>query len=83
MTEKFTFRQFQKQYPDDDACLLVILRGAIVDPATLRAAWSGTDWITGRRAFACSAGCHIYPCAGRYSSIPAQSSRFGFMLLTY
>jgi transposase len=66
MTEKFTFKQFQKRYPDDDACLLAILqrRYTKLDACPSCGVVGKLTRITGRRAFACSAGCHIYPCAG-------------------
>jgi transposase len=66
MTEKYTFKQFQKQYPDDDACLLAILqrRYPSLDACPSCGVVGKLTRITGRRAFACSAGCHIYPCAG-------------------
>lgn len=65
---KYTFKQFQAQYPDDDACLnAIMLRKygehptcpgcGIVDAKFFK--------ITGRRAYACQdCGHHVYPCVG-------------------
>lgn len=66
MTEKYTFKQFQAQYPDDDACLLSILkrRYAQEDVCPHCGVVGKLSRIEGRRAFACKEGCHIYPCAG-------------------
>ncbi|WP_162918256.1 IS1595 family transposase [Taklimakanibacter deserti] len=65
---KYTFKQFQTEYPDDEACLrklMEIRHGGteIVCPSC------GTETtfhlMTNRRAFACKdCGHHIYPCAG-------------------
>jgi transposase len=65
---KYTFKQFQKEYPDDAACLLSVMK----------AQYGGTRFdcpgcgveaefhaMTKRRAYACQeCGHHIYPCAG-------------------
>lgn len=65
---KYTFRQFQAEYPDDETCLDAIMkvqfggtefscRGCGVDSKFHR--------ITKRRAYACQhCGHHIYPCVG-------------------
>lgn len=65
---KYTFKQFQAQYPNDDACLnAIMLRKygehptcpgcGIVDAKFFK--------ITGRRAYACQdCGHHVYPCVG-------------------
>ncbi len=66
MAEKFTFKQFQSQYPDDDACLRAIFNRKFGE--TKHCPSCGVESklvkIEGRRAFACQEGCHIYPCAG-------------------
>ncbi|MGA7179417.1 MAG: IS1595 family transposase [Thiobacillaceae bacterium] len=66
MAEKYTFKQFQSQYPDDDACLLSILkrRYQAEDVCPHCGVIGKLTRIEGRRAFACKEGCHIYPCAG-------------------
>jgi transposase-like protein len=66
MAAKFTFKQFQAQYPDDDACLDSILqrRYQNIDACPHCGVVGKLTRITGRRAYACKAGCHIYPCAG-------------------
>ncbi|MGC1459115.1 MAG: IS1595 family transposase, partial [Steroidobacteraceae bacterium] len=63
---KYTFAQFQTQYPDDGACLLAILqrRYGNVDACPNCGVVGKLTRIEGRRAFACKEGCHIYPCAG-------------------
>jgi transposase len=63
---KFTFKQFQAEYPDDDACLLAILarRYPSIDACPNCGVVGQLTRIQGRRAFACKEGCHIYPCAG-------------------
>jgi transposase len=63
---KFTFAQFQAEYPDDDACLRAILkrRYPTIDACPNCGVVGKLTRIEGRRAFACKEGCHIYPCAG-------------------
>lgn len=75
MAAKYTFKQFQAQYPDDDACLDSILqrRYGDIEACPNCGLVSKLTRIQGRRAYACSAGCHIYPCAGtifEHSSTP-------------
>ena len=65
---KYTFKQYQAQYPDDDSCLNAILLRkygehptcpgcGVVDAKLFK--------ITGRSAFACQdCGHHVYPCVG-------------------
>lgn len=66
MTEKYTRKQFQAQYPDDNACLQAILqrRYGNTDCCPSCGVAGKLTRIEGRRAFACKEGCHIYPCAG-------------------
>lgn len=66
MADKFTFKQFQAQYPDDDACLRAILerRYGKADACPKCGIVGLLTKIEGRRAFACKEGCHTYPCAG-------------------
>lgn len=66
MAAKYTFKQFQKQYRDDDACLNAILqrRYPKIDHCPNCGVESKLTRIESRRAFACQEGCHIYPCAG-------------------
>ena len=64
---KYTFKQFQEQFPTDEACLLAVMNvqyggTKIVCPGC------GVEVqfhaMSGRRAFACQeCGHHIYPCA--------------------
>lgn len=66
--EKFTFKQFQSEYPDDAACLdkiMVMTYGGtqLKCPHCQKA--SKFHRIEKRRAFACQeCGHHIYPCVG-------------------
>ena len=66
MAAKFTFKQFQAQYPDDDACLDSILSRRYVhaDACPHCGVIGKLSRIDGRRAYACKEGCHVYPCAG-------------------
>ena len=65
-TKKFTFAQFKAEYPNDDACLLAILkrRYETIEACPNCGVVGKLTRIEGRRAFACKEGCHIYPCAG-------------------
>ena len=66
MAAKFTFKQFQDRFPDDDACLAEILqrRYGKIDACPQCGVVGKLTKIEGRRAYACQEGCHIYPCAG-------------------
>lgn len=66
MTEKYTRKQFQAQYPDDAVCLQAVLarRYGSTDACPHCGIVGKLTRIEGRRAFACKEGCHIYPCAG-------------------
>jgi transposase-like protein len=65
---KYTFAQFQSQFPDDDACLLAILHRKHGENPTCPGCGvvaSKFHRIEGRRAFACQwCGYHLYPCVG-------------------
>lgn len=63
---KYTFKQFQNQYANDDACLDAILarRYPRIDHCPNCGIGGKLTRIKGRRAYACKEGCHIYPCAG-------------------
>lgn len=65
---KFTFKQFQAQYPDDDACLdAIMVRKFGPTPTCPACAVSPAKFhrITGRRGYACQdCGHHVYPCVG-------------------
>jgi predicted RNA-binding Zn-ribbon protein involved in translation (DUF1610 family)/transposase-like protein len=77
MADKFTFKQFQAQYRDDDACLQAIFQRRFGDKPTCPGCGViGTTFhkITKRRAYACAqCGHHLFPCAGtvfEHSSTP-------------
>lgn len=65
---KFTFKQFQAEFPDDDACLLSIFKQKYGEKPVCPGCGvveSKFHKITGRRAFACQdCGHHLYPCVG-------------------
>ncbi|MCA2999344.1 MAG: IS1595 family transposase [Rhodocyclaceae bacterium] len=66
MAEKYTFRNFQAEYPTDDACLLAIFKRKYGETKHCPSCGveSSMTRIEGRRAYACKEGCHVYPCAG-------------------
>jgi transposase len=65
---KYTFKQFQAEYPDDAACLRAIMLeqyGGTEFPCPACGVDSKFHPMTKRRAFACQeCGHHIYPCVG-------------------
>jgi|CXWL01.1.fsa_nt_gi transposase-like protein len=72
---KYTFKQFQAEYPNDDACLDAIMKRKYGNNNCCPTC--GVEGkltrIQGRRAYACKEGCHIYPCVGtpfEHSSTP-------------
>ena len=89
MASKFTFKQFQALYPDDDACLLAVFnrKRTASDPCP-KCAVIGAKFhkITGRRAYACQeCGHHYYPCVGtpfEHSSTPLKLWFHAMYLLT-
>lgn len=65
--QRFTFKQFQARFPDDDACLAEIFRrryGTECEACPSCGVIGKLSKIEGRRAYACQEGCHIYPCVG-------------------
>ena len=89
MADKYTFAQFKKQYPDDDACLLAILKRRYGEKPTCPncGVYDAKFYrITGRRAFICQ-DCHqhAYPCAGtefEHSSTPLSLWFHAIYLMT-
>lgn len=66
--QKYTFKDFDTEFPNDDACLEYIKEGRWPDGRAL-CAKCGVEHkhyrVTGRTAFACDhCGNHIYPLAG-------------------
>lgn len=65
---KYTFQQFKREYPDDDACLQAIFTRKYGPTPTCEGcgvAESKFHRIAGRRAFVCQwCGHHVYPCVG-------------------
>src|SRR3984893_11223647 len=72
---KYTFKQFQAQFPDDGSCLDRIMKeqyGGTAFSCPGCGADSKFHRITKRRAYACqNCGHHIYPCVGT----PFEKSR--------
>lgn len=85
---KYIYSQFQKDYPDDDACLNKIMALRYGDKPTCHECGSQTKYhrIRNRRAFACQfCGEHIYPCVGtpfEKSSTPLSKWFFVMYLFT-
>jgi transposase len=87
MAKQYTRKQFQAQYPDDDACLLAVLqrRYGNTDVCPTCGVVGTLTRIAGRRAFACKEGHHIYPCAGtvfEHSSTPLTDWFYAAYLMT-
>jgi transposase-like protein len=63
---KYTFKEFQKQYRNDDTCLDAVLqrRYGNAEACPHCGVIGKLTRIEKRRAYACKEGCHIYPCAG-------------------
>lgn len=62
---RYTFKEFKKEYPDDEACLKAVLDNRYGDTCP-RCGVVGVKWhpITGRQGFVCSeCDRHIYPLA--------------------
>ena len=84
---KYTFKQFQSQFKDDDACLDSILarRYGTAEACPHCGVVGKLTRIQGRRAYACKEGCHTYPCAGtvfEHSSTPLTLWFHAMYLLT-
>lgn len=85
---KFTFQEFIKEYPTDDACLDKIMKmkfgSSLVCPGC--GAEAKFHRITKRRAYACQeCGHHIYPCVGtpfEKSRTPLQKWFYAMFLFT-
>lgn len=86
---KYTFKQFQAEYPDDASCLAKLMEinfggTEIVCPACKKQ--SAFHAMTKRRAYACQeCGHHVYPAAGTIfhkSSTPLTKWFFAMYLMT-
>ena len=93
MAEKYTFKQFQAQYPDDDACLLAILkrRYETDDVCPICGQVGKLSRVPNRRAFACKGytkengkilAATFIPAPEPYSRSLALRLRCGFMPCT-
>ena len=85
---KYTFYQFQRDYPNDDACLNEIMALRYGDDPVCHECKRKTKYhrITKRRAYACQfCGAHVYPCVGtpfEKSSTPLQKWFYAMYLFT-
>lgn len=83
---KYTFKQFQGEFPNDDACLDRIMEVRHGFEYCPKCGTVGKlTRIQGRRAYACKEGCHIYPCAGtvfEHSSTPLSLWFHAMYLMT-
>lgn len=87
---KYTFKQFQAQFPDDAACLLSVMNvqygGTRITCPGCGVAEAQFHAMTTRRAFACQeCGHHIYPCADTIfhkSRTPLTNWFFAMYLMT-
>lgn len=67
MPKTYTFQEFQKDYPDDPACLEKIMQMRYGDKPYCHGCKEHTTHhrISKRRAYACqNCGTHVYPCVG-------------------
>lgn len=86
---KYTFKQFQTEYPDDGACLdriMAVQYGGTEFSCPACGADSKFTRITKRRAYACQwCGHHVYPCVGTIfekSRTPLSKWFFAMYLFT-
>ena len=86
---KYTFKQFQAEYPDDASCLDQIMKeqyGGTSFDCPACGAESKFHRMTKRRGYACQhCGHHIYPCVGTIfekSRTPLTSWFFAMYLFT-
>lgn len=88
MPQTYTFRQFQADYPDSDACLAKIMELRYGDKPACRECKRETKYhrIAKRRAYACQfCGAHVYPCVGtpfEKSRTPLRDWFFAMYLFT-
>ncbi len=85
--QKYTIRDFNKDFPDDDACLRSILDMLYPEGVVCRACGQVRTHhkLTNRKAFSCDhCGTHIYPLAGTIfekSSTPLKSWFYAMYLM--
>jgi transposase-like protein/predicted RNA-binding Zn-ribbon protein involved in translation (DUF1610 family) len=86
---KYTFKEFQKEFPDDAACLEKLMEinfGGTLTACPQCRAERQFHAMTKRRAYACQGcGFHIYPCAGTIfhkSRTPLTNWFFAMYLMT-
>ena len=85
---RYTFKQFQTEYPNDEACLKQLLTSSLAARNQLPVMPSRGEISSHgqRKAYACQAcGHHVYPCAGTIfhkSSTPLTKWFFAMYLMT-
>lgn len=85
--QKFTVRQFNERFPDDDACLAHIVSLVYPDGITCRVCGrvTGHHKLANRKAYSCQeCGTHVYPLAGTIfekSSTPLKSWFYAMFLM--
>ncbi len=85
---RYTFYEFQQEYPNDDACLNTIMELRYGDKPVCDECKHQTKYhrIRKRRAFACQfCGAHVYPCVGtpfEKSSTPLHKWFYAMYLFT-
>ena len=88
MPKTYTFRQFQADFPDSDACLAKIMGLRYGDCPRCHECKRETKYhrIAKRRAYACQfCGAHVYPCVGtpfEKSRTPLRDWFFAMYLFT-
>jgi len=60
----YTFKQFKKDFPDDDACLDYILKSSYSDYKCPKCGRTNFYRIKGRKSYACQCGYQIHPLSG-------------------
>ena len=86
--KRYSFYDFQRDYPDDSSCLSKIMQLRYGDKPVCRKCERVTKYhrITKRRAYACQfCGDHVYPCKGtpfEKSTTPLQKWFYSMFLFT-
>ena len=86
--KRYSFYDFQQDFPDDSACLSKIMELRYGDKPVCKKCRRETKYhrITKRRAYACQfCGAHVYPCKGtpfEKSSTPLHKWFYGMYLFT-
>lgn len=88
MSERYTFYQFQQDFPNDDACLRKVMELRYGDNPFCEECKRHTKYhrIAKRRAYVCQfCGAHVYPCVGtsfEKSTTPLRKWFYAMYLFT-